>query len=312
MGSASVNGYPDSMSRGGNPSGPGLDFYRFFQCAQGTMGVVTWTNLKMESIPRKDKVLFAPMDDLDRAMAFLHRILPRRVGQEVVLLNDVDLAAMLAEDWPEEFERLKERLPPWTLILVVSGLLRRPEEKIAYEENFLAEVLKNEFSDVRLEENLPGFPGLSKKVLTLLREPWPAGKPHWKLRVRGGCQSLQFHTRPLEAQQFLDLVEELAPRYGYPIGELGVYIQPIEHNRACRPEFSFFYDPGDPEEVEAVRALYKEAVTLMLNEGAVFTRPYGDLAPIVYERAASYASHLKRLKRVFDPNQIMNPGNLCF
>jgi FAD/FMN-containing dehydrogenase len=312
LGSASVDGYPDSMSKGGNPSGPGLDFYRFFQCAQGTMGVVTWTNLKMESIPRMDKVLFAPMDDLDRAMEFLHRILPRRIGQEVVLLNDVDLAAILAKDWPEEFERLKEQLPPWTLILVVSGLLRRPEEKVAYEENFLAEVLKNEFPDVRLGENLPGFPGLSKKVLTLLREPWPAGKLHWKLRVRGGCQSLQFHTRPLEAQRFLDLAEELAPRYGYPIGELGVYIQPIEHNRACRPEFNFFYDPGDPEEVEAVRALYKEAVTRMLHEGAVFTRPYGDLAPIVYERAASYASHLKRLKKVFDPNQIMNPGNLCF
>ncbi|MCF8061693.1 MAG: FAD-binding oxidoreductase [Deltaproteobacteria bacterium] len=312
MGSASVDGYPDSMSKGGNPSGPGLDFYRFFQCAQGTMGVVTWTNLKMESIPRMDKVLFAPMDDLDRAMEFLHRILPRRIGQEVVLLNNVDLAAMLADDGPEDFERLKEQLPPWTLILVVSGLLRRPEEKIAYEENFLAEVLKNEFSDVRLGENLPGFPGLTKKTLPMLREPWPAGKPHWKLRVRGGCQSLQFHTRPMKAQLFVDIVEELAPRYGYPINDIGMYIQPIEHNRACRPEFNFFYDPGDPEEVEAVRALYKEAVTLMLNEGAVFTRPYGDLAPIVYERAASYASHLKRLKKVFDPNHIMNPGNLCF
>jgi FAD/FMN-containing dehydrogenase len=276
------------------------------------MGVVTWTNLKIESIPKMDKVLFAPMDDLDRAMEFLHRILPRRIGQEVVLLNDLDLAAMLADEDPEAFERLREDLPPWTLILVISGLLRRPEEKIAYEERFLAEVLKNEFSDVRLGENLPGFPGLSKKVLPLLREPWPAGKTHWKLRVRGACQSLFFHTRPMMAQQFVDLVEELAPRYGYPIGDIGMYIQPIEHNRACRPEFTFFYDPGDSTEVEAVRALYKEAVTLMLNQGAVFTRPYGDLAPIVYERAASYASHLKRLKKVFDPNHIMNPGNLCF
>jgi FAD/FMN-containing dehydrogenase len=312
MGSASVDGYPDSMSKGGNPSGPGLDFYRFFQCAQGTMGVVTWTNLKMESIPRMDKVLFAPLDDLDRAMEFLHRILPRRIGQEVVLLNNVDLAAMLAEEWPDDFDRLRAQLPPWTLVLVLSGLLRRPEEKIAYEESFLSEVRKNEFSDIRLGENLPGFPGLSRKVLSLLREPWPAGKTHWKLSVRGGCQSLSFHTRPMKAQQFVDLVEELAPRYGVPLDEIGVYIQPIEHNRACRPEFHLFYDPGDPGEVEAIRELYKEAVTLMLNQGAVFTRPYGDLAPIVYERAASYASHLKRLKKVFDPNHIMNPGNLCF
>src|SRR5512143_342279 len=88
-GSASVNGYPDSVSKGANPSGPGLDFYRFVQGAQGTMGVVTWVNLKIESIPRIDKILFAPVDDLEEAIQFLHRILPRRIGQEVLLLNHV-------------------------------------------------------------------------------------------------------------------------------------------------------------------------------------------------------------------------------
>ncbi|MBF0498305.1 MAG: FAD-binding oxidoreductase, partial [Deltaproteobacteria bacterium] len=129
MGSASVNGYPDSPSKGANPSGPGLDFYRFFQCAQGTMGVVTWTNLKIESIPKIDKVLFAPINDLNYVTDFLYRILPRRIGQEVLLLNNVDLAAILAQDWPGDFEKLKASLPPWTLILVISGLLRRPEEK---------------------------------------------------------------------------------------------------------------------------------------------------------------------------------------
>jgi hypothetical protein len=46
----------------------------------------------------------------------------------------------------------------------------------------------------------------------------------------------------------VSLVEELAARYGYPIGDIGIYIQPIEHNRACRPEFSFFYDPENQEE----------------------------------------------------------------
>jgi hypothetical protein len=312
MGSASVNGYPDSQSKGANPSGPGLDFYRFFQCAQGTMGVVTWTNLKIESIPKIDKVLFAPIHDLNYGSDFLHRILPRRIGQEVLLLNNVDLAAILAENWPAEFEKLKSSLPPWTLILVISGLLRRPEEKIAYEENFLAQVIKNEFTELRLGENLPGFPGLRNRLLPILRNPWPADVPHWKNRVKGGSQSLFFHTRPLKAQQFVTRVQEIAVRHAYPISEIGMYIQPIEHNRACRPEFTFFFDPADQAEKAAIQALYKEAATALLNEGAVFTRPYGDLAPIVYERATSYASHLKRLKKVFDPNNIMNPGNLCF
>lgn len=312
MGSASVNGYPDSMSKGGNPSGPGLDFYRFFQCAQGTMGVVTWTNLKIESIPKKDKILFAPIHDLTRAMDFLYRILPRRIGQEVLLLNQVDLAAMLAETWPDDYEKLKAALPPWTLILVVSGLLRRPEEKIAYEMNFLAEVIKNEFQDLTLGESLPGFPGLRNRVLPMLRKPWPTDKPHWRMQVKGGSQSLFFHTRPYMVESFVDLVEAIAFQHGYPADEIGMYIQPIEHNRACRAEFTFFYDSEDEEEKDAIRALYRDLAKACLNEGAVFTRPYGELAPIVYEKAATYTAHLKRLKDVFDPNHIMNPGNLCF
>ena len=312
MGSASVNGYPKSHSKGGNPSGPGLDFYRFFQCAQGTFGVVTWTNLKIESIPKIDKILFAPVFDLNHAMDFLHRILPRRIGQEVLLLNNVDLAAMLADEWPGDFEKLKVSLPPFTLVLVISGLLRRPEEKIAYEENFLAEVIKNEFSDLQLGESLPGLPGLRKKVLPLLRDPWPADLVHWKNRVKGACQSFMFHARPLHARKYISIIEEIAVKLSYPISELGIYIQPIEHNRACRIEVNFFYDPKNEDEKAAVRALYNEAAKVLLSEGAIFTRPYGELASIVYEKAASYASHLKRLKKAFDPNNIMNPGHLCF
>jgi FAD/FMN-containing dehydrogenase len=32
----------------------------------------------------------------------------------------------------------------------------------------------------------------------------------------------------------------------------------------------------------------------------------------MYERASNYTMALKRLKKVFDPKNIMNPGNLCF
>lgn len=80
MGSGSVNHFPDSISRGANPSGPGLDFYRFMQGAQGTMGIVTWISMKIEHKTKIDKIFFAPVEDLTYANNFLHRILPRRVG----------------------------------------------------------------------------------------------------------------------------------------------------------------------------------------------------------------------------------------
>ena len=312
MGSASVNGYPDSASKGANPSGPGIDFYRFVQGAQGTMGVVTWLNLKIESIPKIDKVFLAPVDDLAYAQDFLYRVLPRRIGQECLLLNNVDLAAIVAEKWPGDFENLRTSLPAWTLVLVVSGLLRRPEEKISYEEKFLGQVTRNEFRKMELQDNLPGVPGIGQKLLTMLRKPWPAEKTYWKNVWKGGSQSLFFIARPNATPLFVDIVKKIAPQFGYPVSEIGMYIQPIEHNRACQMEFTFFYNPADYPEKARIAALYRNAALALLNQGAFFSRPYGELATMMYERAASYTMALKRLKKVFDPKNIMNPGNLCF
>jgi FAD/FMN-containing dehydrogenase len=312
MGSASVNGYPDSVSKGANPSGPGIDFYRFLQGAQGTMGVVTWANLKIESIPKMDKVFLAPVDDLAYGQEFLYRILPRRIGQECLLLNNVDLAAIVAEKWPGDFETLRAALAPWTLILIVSGLLRRPEEKIAYEENFLNQVLRNEFRKMELHDNLPGVPGIGPKLLSMLRKPWPAEKTYWKNTWKGGSQNLFFIARPSSAPLYVDTVKKMAAQYGYPMSDIGIYIQPIEHNRACHMEFTFFYKPSDSSEKARIADLYRNAALALLNQGALFTRPYGELASMVYERASGYTMALKRLKKVFDPKNIMNPGNLCF
>jgi FAD/FMN-containing dehydrogenase len=312
-GSASVTGYPDSPSKGGNPSGPGLDFYRFLQGAQGTMGVVTWANFKIEYLPKIDKILFAPVHDLNYAIEFLYRILRVRIGQECLLLNNINLATIIAEDWPRDFEELRTSLPPWALILVISGLQRRPEEKIQYEERALDEILKNEFPEIHLADNLAGLPNLGKTLLPMLRKPWPDQVTYWKRRYKGGCQSLFFITKPAWALKFIGQVEEIAVRHGYPISDIGGYLQPIEHNRACHLEFNFFYDPASHSEVESVKSLYAEAAKALLSEGALFTRPYGEeVTRLVYEGAADYTMTLKRVKKIFDPNNIMNPGNLCF
>jgi len=311
-GSASVTGYPDSPSKGANPAGPGVDFYRLLQRAQGTMGIVTWANLKIQYIPKIDKLLLAPIHDLSYAIEFLYRILRLRIGQECLLLNNVNLATIIAEDLPADFEKLQVSLPPWTLLMVISGLQRRPEEKIKYEEEALSKIVKSEFSEILLTEALPGFSGLGRRLLPMLRRPWSKETTYWKNRYKGACQSLFFITRPVLAPKYIATVEEIAPKHGYPVKEIGVYLQPIEHNRACQLEFEFFYNPASNSDAEMVRNLYRNAALTLINEGALFTRPYGELAKMVYERAASYAITLRRVKKLFDPNNIMNPGNLCF
>jgi FAD/FMN-containing dehydrogenase len=45
---------------------------------------------------------------------------------------------------------------------------------------------------------------------------------------------------------------------------------------------------------------------------AFFSRPYGPWARVAYSHAAETATMQKKIKKIFDPKDILNPGQLCF
>jgi FAD/FMN-containing dehydrogenase len=49
-----------------------------------------------------------------------------------------------------------------------------------------------------------------------------------------------------------------------------------------------------------------------MKNGAFFSRPYSPWADMVYGRLTESVAALRKLKGVFDPNNILNPGKLCF
>lgn len=312
-GSASTPGYPDdSPVKGGYTHGPGLDWFRLLQGAQGTMGVVTWMNLKFEYLPKLDKTYFIAFNNIEDAIEPTYAIQRRMIGNECLILDKLNAAIILAEKWPEDFELLKRSLPEWLFILVLSGGPRRPEEKLEYEEEALTEISSQFPRIVEIQQVIPGAIGAEKRLPSMLRQPWPKGKTYWKHLFRGGCQDLFFITKLEYVPQFIMAVNQVAAELDYPIDEMGCYIQPIEQGRACRCEFNFYYNPDKPDEVERVRQLYEQAAKLLLSMDAMFTRPYGILSDLVYDRATSYTVMLKKVKHLFDPNNIMCPGNLCF
>ena len=312
-GSASTPGYPESEAQGLWPLGPGLDFWRLLLGAQGTMGIVTWANLKTEYLPKANKTFFMPFQTIDAAIEPIYKIQRRRMGHECLLLNSILLASILAEDWPGDFERLRATLPPWTLILILSGSRRRPEERIDYEEKALREIARQEFPYLELLTGLPGAPRAARELPDRLRKPWPSGVPYWKQRYRGGCQDLFFVTKPAYAGQFVQEAIDVVARHDYTAADLGCYLQPIEYARACHLEFNLFYNPNDAREVARTREAHKDLAQAVFESGAFFNRPYGDVSKVAFNGADSgYVAFLKQIKKIFDPKQIMNPGKLCF
>jgi len=288
--------------------------------AQGTLGVITGMVVKAEHIPGVSKIFVLPFDNLADAIEPLRKIQRKELGLECFLLNNFDLAAVLTQDWnvPEslpcrkvpssEFNSLRERLPQWTLIIHLAGLTYFPEDKVAYEE----EDLRGVCTDMGLSptQTLAGEAGLERTLLELIFNPWRALK---KANFKGSFHPVTLHTTLNRVAEFETAIFDLARKHGYPLDEIGEYFLPIERGRNCYYEVDFHCDLDDHEEAQKVEKLWLEANEACVNMGAVLDKPYGPCADMIYRRYNSnYISLIKSLKGELDPNNIMNPGQLCF
>ena len=141
------------------PDGPGLNFYRIFQGAQGTLGVVTWMIVRVLPLPKAQKVFFFPTDSIERSVEIIKRIQKSELGLECFAMNSFNLAALLlsetgdqsallkdgkyigvdgAKQWEEgqlkDFDDKRKSLPAWTVVLCLSAVGPIPGEKVAYQE----------------------------------------------------------------------------------------------------------------------------------------------------------------------------------
>ena len=314
-GSASINDFREEgcLADGVSPQGPGpIGFDRLIHGSQGTLCTVTWAIVQIEPLPTLTKTKFITTDRIEDAIEPVYKILRRRIGYECLLLNNTNLAAILAESGPKAAE-LKAKLPPWTTILVIGALKRRPEERIAYQVEALDDIMKVNFPGLKAADTLPGMASVENKIPDMLLRPWPKDKTYWKHVYKGGCQDLVFMTTLDRVQNFISVFNDVAAKYQYPVSDIGCYIQPVENGRACQIEFNIYYNPQDGAEVDKIRSLYTEAAAAVFEQGAWFNRPYGSaVTNIIYKRYGTYVTTAKRFKKYADPNNIMNPGTLCF
>ncbi len=289
-----------------DPKGPAqTDFFRLLTGAQGTLGIVTWASVRLQLIPAAKKTLFVSAPKLDDLVDLSYRLTRLRVGDELLIVNAAYLATLGATT-PAEVAALRETLPAWVMIVGVGGRGLRSAERVAVsEQDIAAEVA---IRGLRLQTAIPG-------VATSLIEGVLGGVasgPHWKLRAKGGAADIFFHTTLENAPGYLATMLRAAAAHDYPVADVGVYLQPQHQGVSYHCEFSLPYAPEDNAEAAKVRALYSDASTRLIAEGAYFSRPYGEWAGPVYNRDAATRDTLRVVKKILDPNNILNPSKLCF
>ncbi len=287
------------------PMGIQMNINRILQGSQGTLGVVTWSTVKCELLPQIQKPFLAPSESLGQSLELAHRLVRLRLGDEIFLLNGKNLALLMGER-ARETRELEDALPAWIVFFCLSGLEFLPEERVAYQEKDAREIAKD--LGIPLHEALCSIS--AKQVLARVSKPSP--EPYWKLRASGGCQDIPFVSSLENIPEMVGVMMDQAVQKGFSLSRLGVYVQPVCQGHGHHCEFSLFYDPGNPGERAKTKELYLSAGKALMDHGAFFSRPYDLLAETVCNRDAATRDALRKLKGMFDPNQIMNPGKLCF
>lgn len=289
------------------PLGPSaINFAKLIQGTQGTMGIVTWASVACRPLPELKKTFFVPAVRVEDLIDFTYRLMWKKLGHECLILNRHNLACLLAED-SDSIEQLREVLPPWIVIFSIEGFGVLPKERVEYQEA--------EFMDVAQEfglepvNRLAGINGQdAAKVFSQ-----PSKEPYWKLRLKGGCHDIFFLTTLDKTPGFIAKMFDLAYSYGYPAKHMGVYLQPTLHGTNCHCEFNLSYKSQSKEQTDKVKRFDTEASRVLVNMGGFFSRPYGSWADFAYGGSSAVTTEItKKIKGIFDPKGIMNPGKLCY
>jgi FAD/FMN-containing dehydrogenase len=288
------------------PTGPGqTDFYRFLAAAQGSLGIVTWASLRCEVLPQVHKLFFVSAEKLDDLIDFTYQILKLRYADELFLLNRANMAYILADDSAKE-AALKEKLPPWVVLVGIAGRSELPEERVEFQVKDIGEIAEG--FGLRLSPEIPAARG--SDVLDIVTQP--SRETYWKLGYKGGCQDIFFISTLDRTPEFVKTMLATAENAGYPTSDIGVYLQPRHQGVNCHIEFNLPYVPGSSRELSRVRKVFKQASEALFAQGAFFNRPYGLWSELAFKKDKQSTELLRKIKSIFDPNGVMNPGKLCF
>jgi hypothetical protein len=281
-------------------------WHRLIQGAQGTMGIVTWASMRCELLPGFEEPFLVGSSQFDKILELVHWLIRLRLVRECFVLSRSNMAPIMARKWPNDYKELKETLPPWVLFFNIVGYEYLPEERVSYQRKDMMEIAQRiGVEPVKTIAKISAY-----ELLEAVHRP--SGEPYWKLRYKGAFHDIFFLTIYDKLPELIGIMYDAANEAGYAASDLGIYLQPIVQGTNCHCEFNLFYDPENPRESRRVKDLSAVAINNLAAHGAFFSRPYGESARTIINRDAATAGALFKVKAMFDPNNIMNPGKLCF
>lgn len=268
----------------------GYDLTRLMVGSEGTLGVITKAVLRLIPLPQTTRTMLAVFPDLkDAARAVSDIIKAKIIPSTLEIIDAVSLKCV------EEYANAGLPKGDSVLLIEVDGNI----DATAKEAQVIKEVcLRNKAANVRIAEDKDEVKDL------------------WKAR-RAISASL-FRVRPNKINE-----DVVVPRASIPalveglaaIGEkYGLLIAGFGHAGDGNIHVNIMYDKKDPREAKAALEAVTDVFELTLRLKGTISGEHGiGITKARYmpmEISAEAIEIMKRIKRVFDPNGILNPGKI--
>ena len=287
-------------------AGPNMiDFARLLTTAQGTMGIVNWASVKCEVLPTIHKSFFIESEDLSPLIDFMYDVIRPRFSDELFIINRSALQQITGSSLA--------CVKTWIAFCGIAGRELLPERRVTQQEEDIRDIaakyglhMNAKAGSIEAEQFYRNINGSDSGSFA------HAFKNGWREPESGISRELPFVTTMEKAPSFVDLIEDISSALSAKefISDTAVYVQPQHCGTSAHMEFDFFCGETSPYIAKEMERFIKKAQEALAAAGAYYSRPYGNLAGIQLNKDSRTYEIQERVRDIFDPHRIMNPGKL--
>lgn len=291
--------------------GPYPDLAGLLVCSYGTLGVVTKAAVKIYPINESTQVILTAFDNFPSAVDYVKDITNHNIPEHCIIWNyqlnmtfgfALDIAKPGAEI-PSGMKGDPKQPPEGYPYSIVTVNLSGYEETVATNIKVCEMVAKKYggrvLTDREAEEMMPVAKAGYEQLYTQYHQPEP---------TFFGLGSSPMWITLAEPKDIKDLEKWAVDK----IDSLGVrpvcyYVQPFDYGRSMMFRIFIFPDPRDQKVADKIKETFGQMFgEAMKRYGAVPMRhsPMSNALP----QTGSYGEVLTRIKKVLDPNNILNPA----
>lgn len=278
------------------------DFHRVIMGSQGTMGIVNWITIRTELLPTIQESFLVCNNELEHLLDYVYAVQRGQLGEESFIFNRTALSLLLSNADTNQFESFRDSLPEFVCLQSIAGFERLAKGRLKYHKQDIQKIARQ--NNLQLEpivENLSAKE-LYKKMNTT------CGEIDWRDLLKGNSLSIIFQSTLNRVPSLLNIFMNTSLNFGVDKSEIGIYIQPMVQNHACHVELIIPVDITSSEQVENVKLFEKDVTNLLMESGAFFSRPYGFISELIWDKNPINKKILNIVKGIFDPNNVLQRG----